>query len=124
MYAPVSGTILEQNTLLEDNSYVLNSSPYKEGWIYRIEPSNWSRECQLLFMADKQKEFIAREFGRLKDFLMKSLGAEDSTYAQAVLADGGEIRDGVLSECGPEIWEDFQTNFIDPSRQFWFYEMF
>lgn len=124
LYAPVSGTIIEQNIMLEDSSYVLNSSPYKEGWIYRIEPANWSRESQLLFMADKHKEFISREFARLKDFLMTALGTEPGKYAQVVLADGGEINDGVLSEMGPEVWEDFQTNFIDPSRQFWFYEMF
>jgi glycine cleavage system H lipoate-binding protein/ABC-type phosphate transport system substrate-binding protein len=124
LYAPVSGTIIEQNILLEDNSYVLNSSPYKEGWIYRIEPSNWSRESQLLFMADKQREFLSREFARLKDFLMTVIGSETDKYNQVILADGGEICDGVLSELGPEIWEDFQTNFIDPSRQFWFYEMF
>ena len=124
LYAPVSGTIIEQNILLEDNSYVLNYSPYKEGWIYRIEPTNWTRESQLLFMADKQREFISREFARLKDFLMAALGTETGKYAQVILADGGEISDGVLSEMGPEVWEDFQTNFIDPSRQFWFYEMF
>ncbi len=45
-------------------------------------------------------------------------------YARVILQDGGEIRDGVLSEMGPEVWEDFQTKFIDPSRQVWFYEIF
>ncbi len=123
LYAPVSGTIVEQNAALEINSSSLNSSPYRDGWIYRIEPSNWSRESQLLFMADKQREFIKKEFSRLKDFLMTALSA-DVKYAQVILQDGGEISDGVLSEMGPEVWEDFQTNFIDPSRQVWFYEIF
>jgi hypothetical protein len=41
-----------------------------------------------------------------------------------MLQDGGEIKDGVLSDLSPEVWEDFQTNFIDPSRQVWFYEIF
>jgi glycine cleavage system H lipoate-binding protein/ABC-type phosphate transport system substrate-binding protein len=123
LYAPVSGTIVEQNAALEINSSSLNSSPYRDGWIYRIEPSNWSRECQLLFMADKQREFIKKEFLRLKDFLMTALSG-DVKYAQVILQDGGEINDGVLSEMGPEVWEDFQTNFIDPSRQVWFYEIF
>jgi glycine cleavage system H lipoate-binding protein/ABC-type phosphate transport system substrate-binding protein len=123
LYAPVSGTIVEQNTLLEGNAAYLNSSPYASGWIYRIEPSNWSRESQLLFMADKQREFLKKEFTRLKDFLMKAL-LGDPDYAQFILQDGGEIADGVLSEMGPEVWEDFQTSFIDPSRQVWFYEIF
>jgi glycine cleavage system H lipoate-binding protein/ABC-type phosphate transport system substrate-binding protein len=124
LYAPVSGTIVEQNTALAANSSSLNKSPYNDGWIYKIEPSNWTRESQLLFMADKQREFITKEFSRLKDFLMKALGSETGIYAQVILQDGGEISDGVLSEMGPEIWEDFQTNFIDPSRQVWFYEIF
>jgi glycine cleavage system H lipoate-binding protein len=123
LYAPVSGTIVEQNSALEINSSSLNSSPYRDGWIYRIEPSNWTRESQLLFMADKQREFIKKEFSRLKDFLMTALSA-DVRYAQVILQDGGEISDGVLTEMGPEVWEDFQTNFIDPSRQVWFYEIF
>jgi len=109
---------------LDTNSSSLNSSPYNDGWIYKIEPSNWSRESQLLFMAEKQKEFIVKEFARLKDFLMTAFGTATGQYAQVILQDGGEISDGVLSELGPEIWEDFQTNFIDPSRQLWFYEMF
>ena len=123
LYSPVSGTIIEQNIALEGNSSALNYSPYNEGWIYRIEPSNWVRESQLLFMADRQIEFIKKEFSRLKDFLMTALSA-DVRYAHVLLQDGGEISDGVLSEMGPEIWDDFQTKFIDPSRQVWFYEMF
>ena len=123
IYSPVSGTIVEQNEALDLDSSSLNYSPYNDGWVYRIEPSNWSRESQLLFMADKQREFIVKEFSRLKDFLMKALRPETGNYAQVVMQDGGEIRDGVLSELGPEIWEDFQTNFIDPSRQLWFYEI-
>lgn len=124
LYSPVSGTIIEQNELLEADSSTLNYSPYTAGWIYKIEPSNWIRESQLLFMADKQMEFIKKEFSRLKDFLMTALRSDTGNYAPLILQDGGEISDGVLSELGPEIWEDFQTNFIDPSRQLWFYEIF
>jgi glycine cleavage system H lipoate-binding protein/ABC-type phosphate transport system substrate-binding protein len=124
LYAPVSGTIIEQNSALEINSSSLNNSPYNDGWIYKIEPSNWIRESQLLFMADRQREFIVKEFARLKDFLMNAFGTATGQYAQVLLQDGGEISDGVLTELGPEIWEDFQTNFIDPSRQVWFYDLF
>jgi|WetSurMetagenome_2_1015567.scaffolds.fasta_scaffold01623_1 glycine cleavage system H lipoate-binding protein/ABC-type phosphate transport system substrate-binding protein len=124
LYAPISGVIREQNKILDTNSSVINSSPYNEGWIYKIEPTNWLRENQLLFMADKQKRFIKNEFSRLKDFLAMALTSESGLYPQVVLQDGGELRDGTLSNLGPEIWEDFQTKFIDPSRQIWFYEIF
>jgi len=123
LYSPVSGTIVETNSSLENDASVINSSPYRDGWIYKIEPTNWTRENPLLFMAEKQKQFIQKEFIRLRDFLANSMKADLGSYSQLVLQDGGEIRDGVLSALGPEVWEDFQTSFIDPSRQVWFYEI-
>jgi glycine cleavage system H lipoate-binding protein/ABC-type phosphate transport system substrate-binding protein len=124
LYAPISGMIIEQNKLLDTNSSMINSSPYNNGWIYRIEPTNWLRENQLLFMSDKHKQYIKKEFSRLKDFLAATLNADNEKYARIILQDGGELKDGILSNLGPEVWEDFQTNFIDPSRQVWFYELF
>ena len=124
LYSPISGIIKELNTSLDTNSSIINSSPYNEGWVYKIEPSNWLRENQLLFMADKQRQYIRREFSRLKDFLTAALNADSLSLTPLVLQDGGELRDGVLSTLGPEEWDDFQTKFIDPSRQIWFYELY
>jgi len=124
IYAPISGTILERNSALDTNSSMLNHSPYNDGWVYRIEPTNWLRENQLLFMADKHRQYIKNEFSRLKDFLAEILKADNEKYAQVVLQDGGELIDNTLANLGPEVWEDFQLKFIDPSRQMWFYELF
>jgi glycine cleavage system H lipoate-binding protein/ABC-type phosphate transport system substrate-binding protein len=124
LYSPVSGVIKKNNEKLNTNTLLINSSPYNEGWVYEIEPSNWMRENQLLFMAQKQKEFIKNEFTRLKDFLATTLKVNSQESYQVILQDGGELKDGILSTLGPKVWEDFQTNFIDPSRQVWFYEMF
>jgi glycine cleavage system H lipoate-binding protein/ABC-type phosphate transport system substrate-binding protein len=124
IYAPISGTIIEKNSALNTKASLMNSSPYNEGWVYRIEPTNWTREIQLLFMADKQKQFIKNEFSRLKDFLSGILKADDAKYGQVILQDGGELIDNALANFGPEVWEDFQSKFIDPSRQVWFYEIF
>ncbi len=124
LYSPISGTIREKNNILNSNASIINSSPYSEGWVYRIEPSNWHRENQLLFMAEKHKEFIQNEFSRLKDFLAVALGKDEVLLTQTILQDGGELIDNTLSNLGPEVWEDFQTKFIDPSRQVWFHELF
>lgn len=123
LYSPVSGIISSVNTRLADDTSALNKSPYRDGWIYRIEPANWLRENPLLFMAEKQKHFINKEFTRLRDFLATALANEPDADMQVVLQDGGEIRDSVLAPLGPEVWEEFQTSFIDPSRQVWFYEV-
>jgi len=37
VYSPVSGRIIEVNAALEDSPEILNSDPYGEGWIFRIE---------------------------------------------------------------------------------------
>lgn len=124
VYAPVSGIIREINNALIKNASILNCSPYNDGWVYRIEPTNWSRENQLLFMADKHKQFIKNEFVRLKDFLASALREDTGKYALLILQDGGELADSPLASLGPEVWEDFQSKFIDPSRQVWFYELF
>jgi len=114
--APVSGVIKEQNQALSTNAALLNSSPYSEGWIYVIEPSNWVKEIQFLSMADKYKNWLNNEFARLKDFLSNIVLPAKANYAYAVLQDGGEIRESLLEDFGPEVWEDFQTGFIDKSR--------
>jgi len=116
LYSPVSGTILERNQSVISDSSLLNSSPYSEGWVYLIEPINWAREIQFLFMAEKYKEWLRGEFIRLKDFFAASVMANTSVYAQVILQDGGEITDNILADLGPEIWEDFQEGFINTSR--------
>lgn len=113
IYAPISGTIREQNHQLIANTSKINSAPYSDGWVYMIEPTNWLRDIQFLFMADIYKEWLTKEFSRLKDFLALSVNSQKVEYAQVILQDGGELKDSVLSDLGPEVWEDFQTNFID-----------
>jgi glycine cleavage system H lipoate-binding protein/ABC-type phosphate transport system substrate-binding protein len=110
--APVSGTIEEFNPRLTDESTLLNTSPYLEGWIYKIKPANWYQEVQFLLMGTSYKTWLKKEFQRLKEFLSESFRTADSGYAH-VLQDGGEIREYILKDLGPELWEDFQVNFLD-----------
>lgn len=42
LYAPVSGTVAASNEALEDRPEVLNSDPYGEGWLVRIQPDDSS----------------------------------------------------------------------------------
>ncbi|MCK5821129.1 MAG: hypothetical protein KAH17_04555 [Bacteroidales bacterium] len=113
--SPVTGVIKSENTILATDPAQVNNSPYSNGWVYAIEPSNWIKETQLMLMAEKHKEWLNDEFSRLKDFFQISVYKHQAQFTQVVLSDGGEIKDQVLSQFGPEIWEDFQTQFIDKS---------
>ncbi|MCX6237436.1 MAG: hypothetical protein NTY07_07760 [Bacteroidia bacterium] len=113
IYSPVSGTIKAQNESLITNSSLLNTAPYEEGWIYTIEPTNWLLEIQFLSMAEKYKTGLKNEFSRLKDFFASVIKSDTPEYALITLQDGGALKDSILADFGPEVWDDFQTKFID-----------
>jgi glycine cleavage system H lipoate-binding protein len=116
MYSPVSGIIKGQNSRLAGDSTILNRSPYSDGWIYEIEPANWLREMGFLTMADKYREWLKVEYTRLRDFIASCLQVHSPGLATVALQDGGSLTDHVLADLEPEVWEDFQTNFIDTKR--------
>ena len=114
--APVSGTIKLQNQRLKAQPAGINSAPYTDGWVYLLEPANWHREIRFLMVVEKYREWLEDEFTRLKDFLANSANANERVFNQLVLQDGGELTDQVLANLSPEVWEDFQTQFIDKAR--------
>lgn len=116
LYSPVSGTIKKQNSDLSGDPSKINSSPFTEGWVYMIEPKNWLREIQFMFMGEKYKEWLRDEFIRLRNFFEGSVRSNSTVYNYIVLQDGGELTDNVLADLGPEVWEEFQENFIDSSK--------
>jgi glycine cleavage system H lipoate-binding protein len=116
LYAPISGTIKAQNRDLYKDSSIINTSPYTEGWVYLVEPKNWLREIQFMFMGEKYREWLREEFIRLRNFFEASVISNSAVYNHVVLQDGGELKDNVLADLGPEVWEEFQSRFIDPSK--------
>ncbi len=55
IYAPVSGVIVAVNELLEDSPETINSSPYDDGWIFKIRMEN-EEELQELLSAEDYRE--------------------------------------------------------------------
>ncbi|WP_044100074.1 glycine cleavage system protein GcvH [Acinetobacter pittii] len=52
IHAPVSGTVIEVNTNLEDDPDFVNDDPYGKGWIYKIKPDNIADVEKLLTNAE------------------------------------------------------------------------
>ncbi|WP_430810908.1 MULTISPECIES: hypothetical protein [unclassified Carboxylicivirga] len=113
IYSPITGVIKQENQQLLSHSTLINSSPYNEGWVYLIEPLNWFREIQCMLMADSYKAWLKAEFMRLKTFLSYAARSNTAVYQHIILQDGGELHDHVLADLDPEVWEEFQTKFID-----------
>jgi glycine cleavage system H protein len=51
IYAPVSGEIVEVNEALADAPELVNSSPYEDGWLFKIKLSD---EAELAALLDAQ----------------------------------------------------------------------
>lgn len=116
IYSPITGFIKEQNQALLKSPTKLNTVSFTEGWIYKIEPASWLKDTGFMFMVEKYREWLDDEFSRLKDFLANTANNNKLVYQHIVLQDGGELKDEVLADMGPEIWEEFQTRFIDVSK--------
>ncbi|MCP4705884.1 MAG: glycine cleavage system protein GcvH [candidate division Zixibacteria bacterium] len=57
IFSPLSGKIAEINELLEDDPMVINSEPYGDGWMVKIELSD-SSELESLISSDEYQELI------------------------------------------------------------------
>jgi glycine cleavage system H protein len=48
VYSPLSGEVTEINEALNDNPEIINSSPYEDGWFFKIKPQDISEMEKLL----------------------------------------------------------------------------
>ena len=52
VYSPLSGEVIEVNSLLEDQPEIINSSPYEDGWFFKLSPSDIGELDNLLSPED------------------------------------------------------------------------
>ncbi|CAA0826675.1 Glycine cleavage system H protein 3-mitochondrial [Striga hermonthica] len=58
--SPISGEVVEVNTKLTDTPGLINSSPYEDGWMIKVKPSNPS-ELDSLMGAKEYTKFCEEE---------------------------------------------------------------
>merc|ERR1712020_145241 len=57
LYSPVSGTVVEKNSAVEDLPALINSSPQDEGWLFKVKFSN-SEELNDLLDQSSYDEYL------------------------------------------------------------------
>jgi len=55
IFSPVSGKVIEINSMLEEDPMIVNSDPYLDGWMFKIKMSN-PAELDDLMTADEYME--------------------------------------------------------------------
>lgn len=112
VFSPISGSIKQFNTILENETETITSDPYGNGWMYEIKPSNWIAETSKCYVAEDAINWTSSELVRFKDFLSASLWKNNATSSLLALQDGGELREHLMSELPQEIWDDFQNDYL------------
>jgi len=62
VYAPVSGEVSDVNAALADTPEMVNGSPYGDGWLIRLQPSN-PAELSDLLDPEAYGQFLAEAAG-------------------------------------------------------------
>ena len=62
LFAPVSGEVVEVNELLRDKPELVNTDPYGDGWMIRIQVKD-ATEIDELMTAEEYDEYLEKESG-------------------------------------------------------------
>ncbi len=60
VYSPLSGEVKEVNAALQERPELVNTSPYEEGWICKMAPSNLQAELKGLMDAKAYSEYVKK----------------------------------------------------------------
>lgn len=60
LFMPISGTIIEINTNLEDQPEIINDDCYGAGWLVRFDAADLTDQ-EVLLSAEQYKKFLAEE---------------------------------------------------------------
>jgi len=59
VYSPVTGTVVRVNGQLDSHPELINKSPYGDGWLTEVKPSNFSEERKSLLNARAYADYLS-----------------------------------------------------------------
>jgi glycine cleavage system H protein len=62
VYAPISGTVVERNTILESRPELVNEQPYGDGWIAVLDAGDRAKLDDLMDV-EAYREFVRQQEG-------------------------------------------------------------
>ena len=66
LYAPVSGVVVKKNDAVLKNPLLVNEEPYDNGWLVKIEPTNWEDDSAGMVTGNDLSTWIDAEIERFQ----------------------------------------------------------
>jgi len=61
VYSPVTGEVIEINIIILDKPELVNSSPYEDGWLFKVKLDENDDSLETLLTAREYSEFLKTE---------------------------------------------------------------
>jgi len=110
--SPTSGRIVATNPRATADASWRGATWDDGSWVCRVRPDRLSDEIGSWLISDKAVEWTRRRYGDIRDGI---LGLAFRGEPELMLADGGEIPIGILTQLDGEAWQQFEKDFLDPS---------
>lgn len=116
VYSPLSGTINKMNRGMTRRFSKTTNSTFINNWLLKVTPDHWEQDRHFMVMGEHAKDWVTKEFARLRDFMAFTNHKYSSDLQPVLLQDGGEVDNQLLTNLSPDIWTEFQVEFIDAAK--------
>lgn len=110
--SPVDGVVTAVDKELPWHPEMIQSDPYKEGWVCSVMPRNLAKNLKQLLTAEEAKGWLKSEARRFQEFFAAQ--TLDSMQLGQVMQDGGQLTSGVLEFADDGTWKQFNEMFLRP----------
>ncbi len=104
MVSPVTGRVIEKNEMVLRNPSLINTSPYGDGWLFKVRPKNLTPQLHNLFTGKAAQLWLDGVRTRLSGFF--------SGTPALMYQDGGVLLNDLADRCSDEEWQDIAREFF------------
>jgi glycine cleavage system H protein len=104
MRCPVTGWVVEKNEMVLNNPSLINSSPYGDGWLFKVRASKINLQIHNLF--------TGRVASRWQDAERSELARCFSGTPALMYQEGGVLLQNLADKCSDEEWSTIAKQFF------------
>lgn len=104
MRSPVSGRVVEKNEMVLNNPSLINSSPYGDGWLFKVRPNKLSAQLSNLFSGHSAT--------RWQDIQRSALAQFFSGTPALMFQEGGVLLHDLADKCSDAEWKEISRQFF------------